>query len=119
MPDVFEVERVGNASSNEKTSADNAEHSVRDPSLVDELLREPSDADAEILVREDLKLRLRRRVRCHGCGQSWVRWKLANERDGVGPRCPWYREPYFSEPYGCSAGEERRNRHNWPIFMPG
>ena len=30
--------------------------------------------------------------------QIGVRWKFWKERLGVGPRCPWYREPYLSEP---------------------
>ena len=29
---------------------------------------------------------------------TFDRWKFKNERLGVGPRCPWYREPYFSLP---------------------
>jgi hypothetical protein len=48
-----------------------------------------------------------------------VRWKFWNDFDGVGPRWPWYRDPYLAEPYGCSEGEERRKKQNWPIFMPG
>ena len=27
-----------------------------------------------------------------------VRWKFWNERDAVGPRCPWYRFAYSAEP---------------------
>ena len=89
MPHVLEVERVRDAGSNEQPASDNTEHSVRDPPLVDELLREPSNTHAEVLIREDLELRLGRQVRCHAPAQTWVRWKLANDRDGVGPRCPW------------------------------
>src|SRR5215471_12378847 len=25
----------------------------------------------------------------------------------------------MDEPYGCSAGELVRNKHSWPIFIPG
>ena len=48
-----------------------------------------------------------------------LRWKFSHDFDGVGPRCPWYRDPYTAEPYGCSAGDESRNRQSCPIFMPG
>src|SRR6478735_7026025 len=41
------------------------------------------------------------------------------ERDAVGPRWPWYRDPYRSEPYGNSEGELSRNMHSCPIFIPG
>ena len=37
----------------------------------------------------------------------------------MGPRWSWYLEPYRAEPYGYSAGELVRNKHSWPIFMPG
>ena len=29
----------------------------------------------------------------------------------------WSRRPV--DPYGCSAGELVRNKHSWPIFIPG
>src|SRR5699024_2015117 len=50
---------------------------------------------------------------------SGMRLKLRWERDAVGPRCPWYREPCAPEPYGCSAGLESWKKHSCPIFMPG
>jgi len=43
----------------------------------------------------------------------------AYERDGVGPRWPWYLEPTRALPYGCSAGLVSRSRQNCPIFIPG
>src|SRR5438270_12654375 len=51
--------------------------------------------------------------------ETGVRWKFRYDRDGVGPRCPWYRDPYTVDPYGCSAGDESRNMHSCPIFIPG
>ena len=51
--------------------------------------------------------------------ETSVRWKFWNDRDAVGPRWPWYREPYTPEPYGCSAGELSRKKQSCPIFMPG
>ena len=51
--------------------------------------------------------------------QISVRWKLAWDREAVGPRWPWYAEPYLAEPYGFSAGELSRKKQSWPIFMPG
>ena len=70
MPDVLQVECVGDPSRNEETAPDYAEHSVRDPVIVNQLLRKPSDANAEILVCEDLKLGLSRQIRCHAQSQT-------------------------------------------------
>jgi len=52
------------------------------------------------------------RPRCTGPRYVGHRWKLTQERDGVGPRCPWYRDPYTLDPYGCSAGLDSANRQS-------
>src|SRR5699024_987840 len=43
-----------------------------------------------------------------GHGSMLVRWKVGWEREAVGPRWPWYREPVAALPQGYSAGLERR-----------
>ncbi len=54
-----------------------------------------------------------RRTRCR-CGGSSGRSATAWGRVGPGSG-----SRTWSEPYGCSAGDESRKKQSWPIFMPG
>src|SRR5699024_1312809 len=61
------------------------------------------------------------RVRPHPVGwglcHAWVKFWCT--REAVGPRCPWYLDPYTCDPYGCVDGEDRRNMHSCPMRIPG
>ena len=66
---------------------------------------------------------LENRVRLAGLGVETMvliaDYQVVTDRDGVGPRWSWYRDPCRSAPYGYSTGELVRNRHSCPIFIPG
>src|SRR4051812_12401387 len=80
----------------------------------------PNQQFAADLIAERQQIARRSAPPRRGGGQSIrLRWKRRADRDGVGPRWPWYREPYFAEPYGNSAGEDNRKKQSCPIFIPG